>query len=357
MLKIEPVFENSYAKSFCDEFMHSSKPRFIFGRNEFAESIAKAVDVDGFIDDFTNEKNYLDKPIIAMEDVPDDALVVIVVVIGKPIVAEKRAKQFQFKSLDYFSFYKYAGLDIKQILYWDGFSEDFTANFDKYESAYKLLHDKASKNQFYNIINFRLSYDLNYMRGFSAIEDRQYFEDFLTLRSSGETFIDIGAFDGYTSQEFIRLCPDYRAVYLFEPDENNINSARKRLAQFNDIFFYQKGLSNKKQVLRFDSSGASSRISETGNISIEVDILDDIITDPVSFIKMDIEGAEAEAIAGAGNIIEKYHPKLAISAYHKPDDLWKIPEQILSIRNDYHLYLRHYTEGIAETVMFFVPKN
>ncbi len=356
MLKIEPVFENTYAKSFCDEFMHSSKPRFIFGRNEFAESIAKVLDVDGFIDDFTNEKNYLGKPIIAIEDVPDDALVVVVVVIGKPLIAEKRVKQFQFNSLDYFSFYKYAGLDIKQVLFWDGFTEDFKANFDKYEGVYTLLHDKASKNQFHNIINFRLSYDLNYMRGFPAIEDRQYFEDFLALGTSGETFIDIGAFDGYTSQEFIRLCPGYRAVYLFEPDGNNIDSAKKRLARFNNIFFHQKGLSNEKKSLRFDSSGSSSKISETGSIRIEVDRLDDIVAEQVSFIKMDIEGAEAEAIEGAVNIIEKYHPKLAISAYHKPDDLWKIPEQILAIRNDYHLYLRHYTEGIAETVMFFVPK-
>jgi FkbM family methyltransferase len=240
--------------------------------------------------------------------------------------------------------------------FWDGFAEDFNANFDKYEGVYHSLYDKTSKNQFYNIINFRLSYDLNYMRGFSAIEDKQYFEDFLTLRRGGETFIDIGAFDGYTSREFIRLCPDYRAVYLFEPDGNNIDSAKKRLARFNNIFFHQKGLSDKKQVLRFDSSGASSRISETGSIRIEVDRLDDVVAEPVSFIKMDIEGAEADAIAGAVNIIERHHPKLAISVYHKPDDLWKIPEQILAIRNDYQLYLRHYTEGFAETVMFFVPR-
>lgn len=72
---------------------------------------------------------------------------------------------------------------------------------------------------------------------------------------------------------------------------------------------------------------------------------------------MDIEGAENEAIEGAKKTIMRCHPVLAISVYHKADDLWKIPNQVLEIRNDYKIYLRHYTEGIAETVMFFVPKD
>ncbi len=71
---------------------------------------------------------------------------------------------------------------------------------------------------------------------------------------------------------------------------------------------------------------------------------------------MDIEGAEFEALKGASGIIRKHQPKLAISVYHKASDYWEIPELIFSIRNDYKLYLRHYTEGIAETVMFFIPK-
>ncbi len=57
--------------------------------------------------------------------------------------------------------------------------------------------------------------------------------------------------------------------------------------------------------------------------------------------KMDIEGAEGSAIEGSKSIIKNYHPKLAISVYHKKDDFWKIPEQILSIRDDYKIFLRH----------------
>jgi len=53
----------------------------------------------------------------------------------------------------------------------------------------------------------------------------------------------------------------------------------------------------------------------------------------------------------------KINPKMAISAYHQKDDFWKIPEKILNIRSDYDIYLRHYTEGIVETVMFFIPRK
>lgn len=85
--------------------------------------------------------------------------------------------------------------------------------------------------------------------------------------------------------------------------------------------------------------------------------MDSLIEEKVSFVKMDIEGAEAIALKGAKNHILNDHPKLAICCYHKPEDLWKIPEQVMAIRNDYRLYLRHYTDGLHESVMYFIPKT
>ncbi|MEQ9566287.1 MAG: FkbM family methyltransferase, partial [Pseudomonadales bacterium] len=61
------------------------------------------------------------------------------------------------------------------------------------------------------------------------------------------------------------------------------------------------------------------------------------------------------ALRGARHTILEHHPKLAICVYHRADDFWKIPETVFSIRDDYDLYLRHYTEGVTETVMFFIP--
>lgn len=353
-LKIHDIKENLDAINFCNEFINSNKPKYIFGRNEFAESIAKVVEVDGFIDDFTKEKVYLGKPIVRTEDVSENAFVVVTV-IGKPLLAEKRVKQFKLHYLDYFAFYKYSKIKIKQVMFWNGFVDDFEKYRSKYEKFFDLLEDDISKRQFYKIVNFRLSYEIGFMRGFKAIEDKQYFEEFLNLSKDGESFVDVGGYDGYTTEEFIKRCPNYKLVHFFEPEEKFITFAKKRLEKFENINYHALGLSDKKQTVRFDVSQSSSKISDSGSIVIQVDRLDDIINEPVTFIKMDIEGAEESAIDGGKETIKKYHPKLAISVYHKANDFWKIPEQIFAIRDDYKIYLRHYTEGISETVMFFIP--
>jgi FkbM family methyltransferase len=354
MLKINKIHENKKAKAFCEEFINSDRPKYIFGRNEFANSIISKIQIDGFIDDFTTDTKYLDKEIIPITKVPHNALVVVV---SKPIIAEKKVGKYQFDYLDYYSFFKYSNLEIKNIMFWDGMIDDIKNNFLQYESIYNLLKDEISKNQFFNIINFRLSYDLDYMRGFEAIEDKQYFESFLNLNTKGESFVDVGAYDGFTSEEFIKLCPNYKKIFLFEPEENNLNIAKEKLQNHPNIYYHQLGLSNKKETLKFNINGSGSKISDDGDITIKVDRLDDIVEEEITFIKMDIEGAEALAIEGAKETIKKYHPKLAISVYHKKDDFWKIPQQIFEIRDDYIIYLRHYTEGISETVMFFIPNK
>ena len=71
-----------------------------------------------------------------------------------------------------------------------------------------------------------------------------------------------------------------------------------------------------------------------------------------TFIKMDIEGSELSALKGGGGTIRKYRPKLAICTYHKPEDMWEIPEYVLSLHEDYRLYFRHYNYSRTETVMY-----
>lgn len=106
----------------------------------------------------------------------------------------------------------------------------------------------------------------------------------------------------------------------------------------------------------FETNGSCSKLSEDGDRVIQLDSLDSLIDSEITFLKMDIEGAEKSAIEGSKNIIGKYNPKMAISVYHRIDDFHEIPNMILNIANNYDIYLRYYTEGIDETVMFFVPK-
>ena len=82
--------------------------------------------------------------------------------------------------------------------------------------------------------------------------------------------------------------------------------------------------------------------------------MDDLIKERVTFIKMDIEGAELEALKGARNIITKYRPKLAICLYHKPEDIITIPKYIKSLLPEYKLYVRHYSNNTGEFVLYAV---
>ena len=132
--------------------------------------------------------------------------------------------------------------------------------------------------------------------------------------------------------------------------------AKANLKDHDNIEYCQVAAS-KKGILYFSSNDSASKVSNDGNIEIHAETIDSQIHSNVTFIKMDIEGSESAAIKGAEQTILKYHPRLAICVYHKGGDYIDIPRQVLAIRDDYDLYIRHYTEGVTETVMFFIPRK
>lgn len=353
MLTINKSSENAQAKRLCDEFLNANRPKYIMGRNPRSSAVGELVDFDGYIDDFTKDTTYQGKPVCSVKDLPEGALILITSICN-PFSAQRVVSELGHDSIDYFSFVKYSHLNIPENEFQPEFSQEYATNKAKYEAIYDRLSDTESKIQFQKILNFRLNQDLSYLQGFINNEKNQYFEDFLNLKAEGEIFVDAGGYDGLTTIEFIKRCPNYQAVHIFEPELTNLKKAKQNLSDCNSIEFYPHGLYSKKTSFNFSSGGSASKISQEGEVEIRVDALDNILDTPVTFLKMDIEGAEIEAIKGARELISKYKPKLAISAYHKTDDFWKIPEAVFSIRDDYQLYLRHYMEGVTETVMFFV---
>lgn len=346
--------QSRFARKLCEDYVSdTSRPKYIMGRNIYVEPILRQMSIDGFIDDFSAGSTYLGKPIVKTDQAPKNARVLIASG-GKPMTAKRRLDKAGLESVDYFSFYKWSGLALRDVLFNEHFSEAFSANHSRFQWIYGILADDLSRNCLQRLLSFRLNYDLGLMTEFEDREDVQYFEPFLDLRR-GEVFADVGAFDGYTSQEFAKRCPEYAAIHIFEPGPANIEACKARLANMRNTHIHPVGLSSAKQTLRFSQQGSASCVDESGDATIEVDRMDDILKTPVSFIKMDIEGGELDALEGAQRTIADNHAKLAISVYHAVNDFWKIPEKALSIRNDYHIYLRHYTESIYETVMFFIP--
>ena len=183
--------------------------------------------------------------------------------------------------------------------------------------------------------------------------DKQYFE-FLPENKETESFVDAGALDGDSSKRFVKWCDgDYSNIWVFEPDPESYKLCKKRL-DIPNCTIYNMGLFDKEDTISFSAGlGGASNINNDGEISIKVDKLDNVLKDQkVTFIKMDIEGSELEALQGAENIIRKQKPRLAICVYHKAEDIISIPTLLLKYNPNYKFCLRHYSNFNIETVLY-----
>jgi FkbM family methyltransferase len=351
------VLTPDQATAFFRRFFGEEKVRrYVFGINEYAESVAKICNVDGFIDDFSKAATYMGKPVCKLGSVAPDSLVISCVTASSPVSALANLQKAGIRHFaDYFALADVGGGRLPQVSAIAETRDDYREHAAEYLWVRQRLCDETSRDILDRLMNFRLSGNLQPMSVFEYAADRQYFEPFLGLRP-GEVFVDGGGFDGFTSKEFASRCPDYKAIHLFEPSERMLATARINLADLARVTYHPLGLYDRAATLSFDANGGSaSRITENGTETIAVDRLDDTVNEAVSFIKMDLEGAEQAALRGAKKHILADHPKLAVAVYHRPEDFWKIPKYILGLREDYKLYLRHYTEGWTETVMFFIP--
>lgn len=195
---------------------------------------------------------------------------------------------------------------------------------------------------------------------YSLTEGKIYFDEDIIKQVPEGILVDGGCFDGKdTERFFIKYGAD---AVCFEPDESNIERIKKRLEKYdkNRFRIINKGLWSQKTTLGFLSEGDyGSHIATEPDVTdykIQVTSIDEELEkSKTSMIKMDIEGAEYQALCGSSSVIRRDHPILAISIYHKPEDIISIPECILSIYEGYKFYLRHYSFSWYDTVLYALP--
>ena len=178
----------------------------------------------------------------------------------------------------------------------------------------------------------------------------------LGLVGENEVFVHAGCYNGDTQKSYINWFGDtYEKMVTFEPSVGQYRFCAELFRQFRNVELVQAGLSDQNGTVKFDLDvPGRSFISETGTEKIKTVSLDSYMGDgKVTFIALDIEGEELKALKGAEQIIRTQKPKLAISIYHKPEDIYELPELIKGFRPDYKLYLRHYhLLDMAETVLY-----
>ncbi len=346
------------ARLFCSDFTDPrGRRRYVLGRGEYAQSVADHFDLDGVVDDFADSRRWRGLDVVRTDDLPDDCMVVVASML-RVRTALTALRSRGIRCLDYYAFERFCAAPIRPVSFWPEFRESYTRDRHRLDRVRSRLNEPESQDIFDKIVDFRLTGDTATMESFSYDPVNQYFEPFLELQDTGETFIDVGSFDGATSLEFARRAPGFREILAFEPDPDNYRTVCARLAQFapNRVRTFNQGLSDATRTVAFEPGGGStSRIHTTATGSAEVVALDALGLQSATFIKMDIEGAEEAAIRGAIDTIARLRPRLAISVYHKADDLWRIPATVDLAGVPFELRIRHYTEGMDETVMFFLP--
>lgn len=190
-------------------------------------------------------------------------------------------------------------------------------------------------------------------------DQQQYFgPDFIKYEEE-EVFVDAGCCDLSSSITLKKCCKGLKKVYAFEPDPDCYKRCldKKERTNFTEAEIIPYATWSKKATLRFKAiGGGSSIILDDGEISISAVTIDETIraADKITFIKMDVEGAELESLKGAKKTIMQDKPKLAICIYHKPEDMVTIPLYIKELVPEYKLYIRHHSNGPFETVLYAV---
>lgn len=334
-------------------------PVYILGTNETGRELARVlrsagIEPEAFINDYEAVAHFSSRPVIKMAEISGNGMVVSCSTAVSPVTALRRLKAAGVERvLDYFTLCLLGDGRFPPPKFCAENISDVESNRSKYEWLESVLVDETSKSTLQRLIDFRYNFDLSAMTDFQVRLASEYFEPFIPMEKDA-AFVDGGGFDGRTTESFIEKCPGYRRVDYVEPDPLLMLASMTHLGRFERINYHETALSDSDGEANFWQTGTGSgAIAARGNLRVRTRRLDDLLPEAPTFVKLDIEGAELSALAGATRIISRDHPALAICVYHRQSDFWRVPEAVLSLYSKYKVFLRHYTEGVEETVMYF----
>jgi FkbM family methyltransferase len=232
---------------------------------------------------------------------------------------------------------------------------------DQVRKAYYLWVDDSSRREYLAQLRWRMLLDFDGLP--SPIPKEQYFPDHLFSLTEDDVFVDCGAFDGDTIKTFLRHQEaSFSKIIALEPDQTNLDKLQVYVSNLasnikDKITVLPLAAGARREKVYFSATGtASSLVVDTGSIEVDCAPLDEVLGDCVpNFIKMDIEGAELDALAGTRRVIQQTSPILAICVYHQQAHLWQIPLFIHSLSDQYRFFLKPHGEEGWDLVCYAVP--
>lgn len=234
----------------------------------------------------------------------------------------------------------------------------FQENDEKIRAINAMFADDKSRQIYMGMItNMRLGRCID----FSVAEPNQYIDnDVIPVLSNEEIIVDAGVCKGEEIDKALQMNSNVR-VYAFEPDKQSIIQLKKKYKNNKNVILCEYALWNEKRNMSFASNElapSASRINSNSQAESANEIiampLDEVVKEKVSLIKMDIEGAEYNALLGAANIIQTHRPKLAICVYHSIEDYVRIPLLIQELNPDYKFYFRQHSVTSGESVFYAI---
>ena len=338
-----------------------------FARRVYQELTTLNIKVQGFLDHFES-KSFCDLPVFKLENLIISSEIVVVIGICNlhVDVAEIIGRLQSFQVMKIVNPVQFAILLNKENLeftnYW------LSGNMKIYENCAtdiqnfrELLQDDDSRREYDSILNYRTKGDIDSLRAPRGLE-KQYLAEDLGSPPARMRILELGSFQGEDISRFMQSGYKIDFGLLLEPDLENYKKlvGYVKSQDIRNVIALPLGAWNETTLLRFSTSGESgAHVSSTAKEFVPVIRIDDVISGlEFNYIKMDIEGAEIQALQGLEDYIRINSPQLAISVYHKPQDLWEIGLLLEDLYpGKYEYFLRTYGNQTFDSVLHAIPKG
>lgn len=313
--------------------------------------------VHGFVDNIRGRRGatMFGLPVFSPGDLDTVSDVVIVSVGKHAATIAKQLRDLDFRHIFNLSEFFYAINSPEQPE--QDYLADLLENRMRWVALALTLADTRSRQVLEAVISHRLTLDITPLANVYDSSAPQWFESQFLSPNRNAVFVDGGAYDGDTAEAFRQLNGPALRIHAFEPDPEIAKRATNRLGKYQEAVVHPMGLSATRAQLVFSRTGnTDGKLAKSGESVAEVASIDEVVTEAATFIKLDVEGYEQEAIAGSARHIRNTPPPLiALAVYHKASDIWKLPLQIMQLNPNYKFYLRHYTQVGYETVLYATP--
>lgn len=345
-----------------DILKNENRPIFIYGMGDGAIKIInemrrRQIPVAGFFasDEFVRGHSFEGYRVHKLSEIEaqvDDFVIVLAFAVGYPELYQKILSISKKHTL-YAPDVPVVGTEIFDYDY-------YLKNYKKLQSFFEILSDEKSRMVLADIINYKISGKIDYLTHAES-EKGEIYQSLLKVDKT-EKYVDLGAYNGDTVKELLFYTEgSFSKIYAVEPDAKNYRKLSSYLDTLNrdaDIKKYPCAAWSEKTILEFSArAGRHSSLKKGGN---EIEALSaDYILDGKSatLIKMDVEGAEYQAILGCRNTIRQFNPRMIVSVYHRSEDIFALPLLLYEINPCCSMYLRHMSYIPAwDTLLITKPK-